>query len=85
MTTYTIAVTEAGLLAATIVDGENIQKAIALEEEEAQADFGPCDIIDGMTLTDDPQDDDEIVYSGTGLGFLTDENGTTWNYAVRRQ
>lgn len=83
--TYTIAITDAGLLAATVIDGGGINSAIAAAENEAQADFGPCEIIDGLTLTDDPQDGDAIVYAGHVNGFLMDQNGTSWDYAVRRQ
>jgi hypothetical protein len=87
MTTYTIAYTE--LLLACAPDGDDtaIEAAIAEHIESCEAideEPGDVSIECGLILTDEePEDEDRIVWRGHDLGSLTDENGKSYDYAIR--
>ena len=86
MTTYTIAYGH-DLLLACVPDGVNLQAALAREAKQAAvdpADFGEVTTIAGLHLTDQPLDGDEVVHRGHSTGWLSDEAGRTYDYAVRR-
>lgn len=91
MKTYTIAYR--GLLYACVPDGDDA----ALERELRDADSERNDDSDvapinrdtvtvetGLILTDEePEDEGRIVWRGHDLGWLTDEDGTAYEYAIR--
>jgi hypothetical protein len=83
MGTYTIAFDE--VLFATVPDGADLETALREEERKAQIeiDRDALTVESGLTLTDDPDEAAEVVWSGTSLGCLMDEKGTTFQYAVR--
>lgn len=86
MSTYTIAYHRgSGMLLACVKDGDDILAAI---EQSAGEGFPAeeIEILRGLTLTSSPQDGDKILYSsGCGrLGWLSDENDETYDYAVMR-
>lgn len=84
MKTYTIAMWN-DLLIAVIPDGADLEAAIAAEREKAATpEMTATATHSGLTLTDDPESDDDIVYSGYKMGWLTDETGKSFYYAVRR-
>ena len=83
MTTYTLAFSD-DLLIATVATGADIDTAIRAEEERAGETFENIRIINGVTLTDEEPDDlDRIIYSGSDFGWLTDESGRTYEYAIK--
>ena len=86
MTTYTLVFCNDLLLVATVPDGGDIEAAVKAEEKNGNVEFNEDDLTyyKGVTLTDDPEDDDEIIYSGTSCGWLIDEAGTAYEYAVWR-
>lgn len=83
--TYTIALYD-GLLVACIPDGADLELALQDEERRARATFNRDGVSThcGLALTDEPNAEDDVVYSGYALGMLTDANGVTYEYAVRR-
>lgn len=86
--TYTIAVmTSTGMLLACIPDSGDIEAAVRNVEAEASTTFDRDDLTieSGLTLTDsdDCADTGEVLYSGSAMGFLSDEAGATYKYAVR--
>ena len=86
MTTYTIAFdTGSGLLFATVPDGADIDAAVAEEADNAGIDIPDYAVESGLTLTDDPPDGATVVYDGRRgtLGYIIDETGRCWDYAVR--
>ncbi|WKB52321.1 hypothetical protein [Eleftheria terrae] len=85
--TYTIAtLAGTGLLIATAPDGADIEAAIAAEEKMVGETFDRADIniTSGLTLTDDVEEGDAVLYSGFELGELKDAEGRVFRYAVRR-
>ena len=87
-TTYTIATdTNSGMLLATVPDGQDVLAAAADACNMAAVDLDPeqIEIRSGLSLTDDVADGDLVVYTGTALGYLTDENDITYQAAVIRQ
>jgi uncharacterized protein (DUF1697 family) len=84
-TTYTIATIHDHLIA-VVPDGGDIEAAIREEEEKACVTFDRDEIrvTSGCVLTDEIKSGDEVIYAGTGLGFLTDEEGRRWHAAVIR-
>jgi len=92
MTTYTIATTVPAsdglsMLLATVPDsGDIATPAERLIAEQWRGEDGAIEyeITTGLTLTDEePEDEDRIVWRGHDLGWLIDETGRTWEYAVR--
>lgn len=88
--TYTIALTDnrdsPRLLLATVPDGGDIAAAVSAEISNAVAypERPGWIALDGLILTDlRPDDDTCIVWQGHELGWLIDETGRTWEYAVR--
>lgn len=86
MTTYTAAFFDS-LVIATVPDGGDIDAAIKDYEEAAGAAFDEDEIFveTGLTLTDDPEDTDEIVFkTGSHTGYLVGADGMSYKYAIRR-
>ena len=85
MTTYTIAYHNA--LFAIVPDGEDVVAAAADQARAAGTieDFDSADlaIVDGLTLTDEPEEGDEIVWRAMATD-LADLNGRRYKYAVAR-
>ena len=86
MTTYTIIIGD-DMLLATVPDGDDIKAALA----DAAAHYGftvpeHYDVTPGCTLTDaedfDPDFHDYVWKSG-GSGWLIDETGADWRYAIK--
>jgi hypothetical protein len=71
-------------LMACVPHGANIDAAVRAECAKARIDYETPTIVEGVYLTDDPRDTDEIVSTGNRLGWLQDENGRTYRYAVKR-
>lgn len=85
MTTYTIAFWN-DLLIATIPDDGDLDAAVKAESERASIpEMEATSVETGLILTDETEDGDEIVYSDTRTGWLIDENGKTYRYAVKRK
>jgi len=72
------------LLMATVPHGGDIQAAVREECGKAGVEFEAPNVIEGVILTDEPTEDDEIIHEGPDRGWLWDENGTTFKYAVKR-
>lgn len=71
-------------LVACVPSGHDISKATREECDRAAIDWQEPDVITGVHLTDDPRDTDEVVYSGSRMGWLTDDSGRSYRYAVKR-
>lgn len=83
MTTYTIAM-DGDMLIACIPDGEDLDAAILMQTDAADCPLTASAVYTGLTLTDDePEDRSRIVYSGHEMGWLTEEDGTPRDYAIR--
>jgi hypothetical protein len=85
MSTYTIATINDHLIA-VVPNGVDIEAAIREEEERAGVTFDTraVRVISGCTLTDEINAGDEVIYAGSELGFLTDEEGRRYKAAVIR-
>lgn len=92
MTTYTIAMTKpasdgSSLLIATAPDGADIDAAARKEIDDNGLNAeGPVEYvtISGLILTNaEPADEDSIVWKGHSCGWLIDETGQTYEFAVR--
>lgn len=87
MTTYTIAYDE--VLISCVPDGDETTLEAEIAEfqrqlERADLPCGSIDIERGLILTDDePDDTSRIVWRGHDFGWLTDENGVSYDYAIR--
>jgi hypothetical protein len=88
MTTYTIALTTQyrdTMLLASCPDGDDIAAAVAREHAWERDEAEPAwRAVSGLTFTDDaPEDEDKIVWGPSPeRGWLIDENGRTYAYAV---
>ena len=85
--TYTIATLE-GMVIATVLDGQNVFQAAAEEAERAgiEIDFGDLDVTEGVTLADEEEEGDKIVFrAGPHTGYLMDEEGRRYRVAVIRE
>ncbi len=80
---YTIALF-GDVLLACVPSGQDVIQAARAEADKAGLDWEEPTVINGVRLTDSPRDADQVVYSGTRTGWLTDETGRTFNYAVKR-
>lgn len=81
--TYSIAF-DGDLLIATVPTGGDLDAAIDLERKNSRTpELKATSVIECVRLTDEPSAGEEIVYSGTEMGWLMDETGKTYNYAVR--
>ncbi len=83
MTTYTVA-TVNGMIVATVPDGEDIAAAVAAEAKNIGSEFGEYAVETGLTLTDTLGEDEEWELKSGTEGWLIDESGKDWAYAVRR-
>ncbi|MGY2050983.1 hypothetical protein [Methylobacterium sp. JK268] len=85
MRTYTLAF--ADVLYACLPDGHDIDHVI--EEETclgcAEIDPGEVQVVRGLTLTRFPVPADEVVWCAGPDGDLTDDQGRSFPYAVRRR
>ncbi len=80
---YTLAIA-GDMLLATVIDGGDIEAAVATEC--AMAGIEPLEYrtIHNCLLTDDyPEDSDAIVWRSGNCGWLIDESGCGWRFAVR--
>lgn len=81
MKTYLIAMTESGHLVATASTMELLRERAEREIAEARWDdlsFDDLHVEDGLTLhmdEDNVPPEAEIVYSGTAMGWLEDDDG----------
>jgi hypothetical protein len=83
MTTYTLAIS-AGMLLATVADGGDINAAVNAECVKSLSEAPEFEAISGCTLTDDePCDRDAIVWDSGWHGWIFDEDGGGWRFAVR--
>lgn len=71
-------------LMATVPHGADIVAATKATCSKGGVDFSEPTVIEGVHLTDEPRDTDQIVYSGMQMGWLEDETGRTYQYAVKR-
>lgn len=87
MKTYIIA-TLNDVVIATVPDGSDIYAAVADEAERAgiEIDVGDLDVIEGVTLADEEEDGDKIVFrAGPHTGYPMDEEGRQYSLAVIRK
>ena len=78
MSTYTIALHRpSGMLLTSAPDGAAL---------DIPSDFDPTEINteSGLTLTNRCLDGDQVVYSGSALGWIMDRDANSYDYAVRR-
>jgi hypothetical protein len=69
---------------ATVPDGGDISALIAEEEHKVRELLTDFKLTTGCKLTDDePEDRDTIVWHSGNGGWIMDETGRDWNYAVR--
>ncbi len=89
VTTYTVAITtefEDDMLLASCPDNADIAAAVAAEHAWERGEDAPAwRAISGLTFTDDvPEDEARIVWGPSPeRGWLMDEDGKTYTYAVR--
>lgn len=93
-TTYTIAL-DGDVLMATAPDGNESMMAVRLADtlsaftDDRDAIHDRITYVDGLTLyrsIEDAEDDGaEVIYSGTDMGWLEDENGETGYQAAGRK
>lgn len=84
--TYTLATLD-GMVIATVPDGQDVFQAAAEEAERAgiEIDFGDLDVTEGVTLADEEEEGDQIVFrAGPHTGYLMDEEGHRYRVAVIR-
>ena len=84
--TYTLATLD-GMVIATALDGQDVFQAAAEEAERAgiEIDFGDLDVTEGVTLADEEEEGDQIVFrAGPHTGYLMDEEGHRYHVAVIR-
>lgn len=86
MTTYTIAYDE--ILYACVPDGDDaaLERELCEAEEQGriEIDRDAVSIESGLMLTDEPPDDECLIaWQGHDAGWLSDESGTTYEYAIR--
>ncbi len=82
--TYTIA-TANDMMIAIVPDGQDIAAEVERTAAEAGVTFDQFDTMTGLTLTDEPTADDQIVVYGDKMGRVTDEDGIGYLYAVKRR
>jgi hypothetical protein len=85
MTTYTLAF-DRDLLIAVFPDGGDATAEANRQSGSAYNDpLTVTKTIEGVTLTDAvaDEDDERIVYSGHKMGWLSDETGRVFKYAVK--
>jgi hypothetical protein len=86
--TYTIAHTN--VILAVVKDGQTPNAlAVALDFVESdpaydEIDESDIEIEEGLTLTDEPEDGDEIFWRGDSMGYMSDSEGNSYEYAVHR-
>lgn len=83
--TYTIAYDGFGLLWACVPDGADVMAAVAHHADQGRIDMPARDdltIDAGLTLTDDEDGGDIRFEAGSHTGWLTDETGASYLYAV---
>lgn len=85
MSTYTIALA-GDLLIACVPEGGDIDAAIKAGSDAAGIDIAADDLtfVSGVTLTDQVEDGDKVIYSGFSCGWLLDMDGKAYEYAVKR-
>jgi len=85
MTTYTLAI-GADMLLATVPDGDDIHAAVQAWADETGFDMTtPYDVIPGCALTDTDFDEEhyDYVWKSGDSGWLMDETGADWRYAIK--
>jgi hypothetical protein len=89
MNTYTIALLD-DVLYGVVPDGADIKAEVTrvldagcIDPDEFE--WGGLEIIEGCTLTDEVEDGDEVIYSGSYFGYLTDEQDRRYYAAVIRK
>jgi hypothetical protein len=82
--TYTIA-TAHEMMIAIVPDGQDIAAEVERTAAESGITFDQFDTTTGLTLTDEPLADDQIVVYGDKMGRVTDEDGIGYLYAVKRR
>lgn len=71
-------------LMACVPHGADIHAAIEAERVKARLDKEEPTIVTGVHLTDDPRVTDEIIQAGNRVGYLADEHGREYRFAVKR-
>ncbi|MDK2126770.1 hypothetical protein [Parachitinimonas caeni] len=84
MSLHTIAYHD--VLLACVKDGDDLEAALLKLETNAhiKIDRSEMTVHRGLLLVDAIEDSDEVVWQGSKLGFLTDEHGRQYEFAVRR-
>lgn len=81
--TYTLAIAN-DMLVACVPDGGNMAAAISARERLVKAKIGEYATVDGCLLTNElPADPDAILWRSGGYGWLRDEAGREWLFAIR--
>jgi hypothetical protein len=80
--TYTLAF-RGPLLVAVVPDGGNVAAAVAVEEKRLGQSPARYQAKSGLILTDAiPQGATVVFWTRHGMGWLRDETGRAWRYAV---
>lgn len=86
MTTYTIAYdAEADLMIACAPDGVSLDDRVQDYLHATHDLISEVEYHHGLTLTDELQEGDEVVYCGFHQGNLVDAAGSTCHFAVNRK
>jgi hypothetical protein len=80
--TYTLAI-GSDMLLATVVDGADIDAAVAAYCVEANCDPIEFEVKTGCTLTDHEPETGEIVWHSGNSGWIFDDAGETRKFATR--
>ena len=81
--TYTLAL-GADMLLATVPDGADIEDAVRLEADQSGFEAPEFQAVEGCILTDDePEDPDSIVWVSGNCGWIMDDAGRVWRFAIR--
>ena len=81
MKTYTLAY-RGPLLIAVVPDGSDVKAAVAVEEKRLGQSLAGYETRDGLVLVDSVPTGATVFWRGHGLGWLRDETGRAWRYAV---
>jgi hypothetical protein len=79
--TYTLAYRD-GLLIAVVPDGGDVAAAVAAEGKRLKRRIKGYKTMSGLALVDTIPHGATVFWRGHGMGWIKDETGRAWRYAV---